>query len=129
MDILMLGIHAYFLISFIGFNETIPEPDDTVSMVGYILFVCNQHNGIAIGMYLVKDLHDLIRSFCIKITSWLISKNDRRIIYQCSCNRHPLTLSTTQFIWLVMAPVTKIDQVHNMFCFVSTYFLTHPGVH
>src|SRR6478752_672592 len=100
-----------------------------MGMVSNIFFVCYKHNCVATGVYLVKYLHYLIRSFCIKITSRLICKNDSRVVYQCSCYCYTLTLAAAQLIWLVMAPVTQIHHIHHMFCLFSAKFFTHACVY
>ena len=84
---------TFSFLLFIIFDHSISQPYNPMGMIGNISFMCYQYNGISCGMYLSKDLHDLIRSFCIQVSCWFIGKNDGWIIYQCPGNSYPLGLS------------------------------------
>jgi hypothetical protein len=60
-----------------------------------IFLMGNQYNGVATGMYMSEDLHDLVRGFGIQVTRRFIRKNDRGVIYQSSRNSHTLGLAAT----------------------------------
>ncbi len=59
-------------------------------MVGNVLFVRYQYHGIAAGLYLAKDLHDLDGGLGIEVTGRLISQYEGRGVHQGAGNGYPL---------------------------------------
>ena len=78
----------------IGFNQTVAKSDYTMCIIGNIFFMGNQYNRIAGSLNFIENFHDLDRRFCVEVTCGFISQNQRRIVHQCSCNGHPLTLTS-----------------------------------
>ena len=62
-------------------------------MPGNILFVGHQDDGIALGVDLIQQAHDIPRSLGIEVPSGLICQDDRRFIHQCPGHCHSLPLS------------------------------------
>src|SRR5438309_2071516 len=81
----------------ITLNHSVAQADDALCKVGNVFFVGHQDHGIAGGMDLSKDIHDLVGGFGVEVTRWLVGEDDGGIIYQGAGNSHPLVLSPAHF--------------------------------
>src|SRR5215813_9686730 len=79
----------------IGFHRAISEPDDSSCTIGDVFFVRYQDNRVSRAIYSFKNIHDLVGSFGIQVTGWLIGKNNGGIVYQRPGNRYALRLAST----------------------------------
>src|SRR5690242_7690649 len=64
-------------IKVILFYQTVPHSYDTMGMLRNVFFVCDQYNGVAFAVDLLKQPHDLDGSLCIEIACWFIGQYNR----------------------------------------------------
>ena len=88
----------------------------------------NQYNRIAAGMDAIKYFHDFDGSFGIEVTCWFICQNQRRAVYQCPGNSYTLALTTTQFIWFVVAAVLQANFTNYIHRHFSPEFLWYSCI-
>src|SRR6056297_467545 len=89
---------------------TIPENNFPLCVLSHFRFMGNKNDSYSQVMIQAgKEVHYIFCIFCIKITSWLVGKNNGRFINQCPGNGNPLLLSTGQLTWMMMLPAGKSD--------------------
>jgi len=113
----------------VAFNEAITQPHNAFCVVGNIFFVGYQYYCVTGGLDLPEYIHDLDGSFRIQVTGRFIGQDQGRVVHQCACNGHTLTLTAGQFIGFVMAPVLQSyfpDHFHGLF---RSLFATDTGIY
>jgi len=77
----------------IACNDTVPDGDDSVSVLCDVRFVSDEDDGIAARVELVEESHDLVASLGVKVTGGFVGEDDRGLIHQGAGNRNALTLA------------------------------------
>src|SRR3546814_3386755 len=67
-------------IGIIIFHFSVANPDNPVSMLGDVLFVSNQYNGITPPVNILNKPHDLYRCFGIQVSGGFVGKDNRRMV-------------------------------------------------
>src|ERR1035441_7971493 len=75
---------------------------DAVRVFSDVRLMCNQHDGVALGMEAVKQGHDLEAGLGIKVAGRLVREDDRWPIDESTGNGDTLTLSAGKFVGLVV---------------------------
>jgi hypothetical protein len=81
-------------VALIPLDQAVTKTNDPVSIMSNVIFVCYHDDGVPLIMKFLKQVHDIVRGFCIEVTGWFIGKNDRRIVYQRTGNGDTLTLTS-----------------------------------
>ena len=93
--------------------------DDTLTPVCNFLVVGNQDDRLASVMNLLKQIHHFSACGLIQCSRRLICQNDLCLIYQCSGNGHPLSLSSGEapYQFLPLFPDSQAFQhfFHSLF--------------
>ena len=74
--------------------SAIAQTDDALGVAGYVFFVRYQYYGVAIVIDRLEDVHYLVTGLGIQVACRLISKNNRRVIYQCPGYGYTLALAS-----------------------------------
>ena len=75
-------------------DQSIANSHNTAGMPGDILFVGDDDDGISMPRQIFEQSHDFDARFRIEISGRFIRQNDRRAIYQRTCNGDALSLAT-----------------------------------
>src|SRR3546814_10894240 len=65
-------------------------------MLGNIVLMGDQHDGVAFAVQFVEQRHDLGAGVAVQIAGRLVAEQDRRVRHQRARNRHALALATGQ---------------------------------
>src|SRR5690625_4702859 len=84
-------------------------------MIGDIILVSDQNDGISGPVELFKKDHNLIPSLRVQISGRFISQEDGWIIDQCPRYRYSLSLPSRHITRVVMHPVPQADPGQGLF--------------
>src|SRR5690625_2038346 len=95
LNILQLGAGQNGMLnSFVDLNQSISQPQNPPGMIGDIILVSDQNDGISGPVELFKKAHNLIPSLRVQISGRFISQEDGWIIDQCPRYRYSLSLTS-----------------------------------
>ncbi len=75
-------------------DNPVKNGDDPVGIFGNIGLVGYEDNGIALGVELVEEGHDLIACFGVEVAGWLVGENDRRVVDERARDGYALALAS-----------------------------------
>src|SRR3546814_10300083 len=116
-------------IGIIIFHFSVANPDNPVSMLGDVLFVSNQYNGITPPVNILNKPHDLYRCFGIQVSGGFVGKDNRRMVHQCPGHSNTLPLSAGQFIWLMLYPICQANMLQYTRSPRFPFGLMHSGIY
>ena len=94
----------------IAFDAAIAEADDAAAAAGEVLFVRHKEDGVARGVYLVEEVHDLVTGAGVEGTGRLVGEDDGGRVDEGAGNGHALPLAAGQ---LVGSVVDAIGQAYG----------------
>ena len=97
-------------------------------MIRDIGFVRDENDGMSALIEIFEKRHDFISGFRIEITCWFIGKDDRRIVYQSTCDRDALTLAAGKLVRLMVQPITESPLSQYVRGALTPCFRVDPGV-
>ena len=93
-----------------------------MGVLGDIVFVSHQNDGVALGVEICEQSHDFIAGFRVEISGGLVGENDGGRIHQRPGDGHALALSAGEFIRLVVHAVAEIDAFQGFLGAFQTFF-------
>src|SRR5436305_521694 len=91
-------------------HHSIANIDHAVGILGYVGFVGDQDDGIALFMQVGKQGHDFVAGLRVKISGRLVCQDDRWIVDESAGNRDALPLSAGKLVGLV---VHALGEIHS----------------
>src|SRR3974390_1676697 len=78
------------------------DVDDAVSILGNVMLVRHQDDGVALLMQAIKQRHDLDAGLRVQVSRGLVGQDDRWAIDQRASDRDSLTLTAGELVGLVV---------------------------
>ena len=78
-------------------------------MCGYIRFMCDHDDGLALLVQLIYQRHDLLAGFTVQVAGGFICKQYRRVAHQCPCNSNTLALPARQLVGSGIEAITQAN--------------------
>src|ERR1700733_14216846 len=73
----------------------------------------NQDDGVALGVELIEERHDLDRSLGVKIACGLVGEDDGGFVHQGASDGNALALTAGEFVRLVIHALAKVYRLQN----------------
>src|ERR1700735_5815319 len=89
------------LFSFVALDYAILNIDDTVSVLGNVMLVGDQHDRISFTVQAIEQRTDLVSGLRIQVSGGVVRQHDGRLIDQGAGDGHALPLSAGKFVRLV----------------------------
>src|SRR3569833_3888415 len=89
--------------------------DDAMSVLGDVRLVRDEDDGVALGLKLIEQAHDLDAGFGVKIAGWLVRKDDGRAVDEGASNGDTLALTTGELVRFVVHARFKADVGESLF--------------
>src|SRR5581483_12260086 len=93
-----LGILSF---DFVAFDQAVLDVDDAVGVLGDVMLVSYEHNGVALGVEPVEERHNFIPGLRVEVPSGLVGQDDGRPIHQGARDGHALALAAGEFVGFV----------------------------
>jgi hypothetical protein len=87
---------------FVGVDLPVADVNDAVGVLGDIGLVRDEDDGVAFGLQLIEQRHDLNTGFGVEISGGLVGQDDRRAVDQRARNGDALTLTAGELVRLVV---------------------------
>ena len=88
------------------FNLAIAQVDGALGMLGDLMIVGDHYDSPSIFVQLMEQIHYFFAGSRVQISSGLVRQYENRIVYQRPGNRHPLLLSTGEFVRLMLGAIS-----------------------
>jgi hypothetical protein len=85
----------------VGGNRAITDGDDAVGELGDVGLVRDEDDGVALGVKVVEERHDLDRGLRVEVAGGFVGQDDGRAIDECTGNGDALTLAAGELVGLV----------------------------
>src|SRR5258708_20666198 len=112
----------------VALDAAILNVDDAMGVLGNVMLMGHQNNGIAFAVQPVKQCHDFVAGLRVEVSGRLVGENDRRTIYQCTRNGDSLPLTSGKLIGLVAHAWLHADSAQSFFGAFRTLSRRHAGV-
>src|ERR1019366_6752968 len=96
--------------SLIAADPTVTKLNAAFRELCDVRFVRHQHNGQAVIVQFLENVHDLDRGATVEITCGLVRQQDRRLVDQRTGDRHSLLLTTGQLRREMRDAVSESDE-------------------
>src|SRR5208282_3407025 len=97
------------LLALVAEDLAILEVNDAVGVLGDIVFVADQHDGVALLVQAVEQGHDLGAGLRVQVAGGLVGQDDGGIVDQRAGDGHTLPLAAGELVGLVHHAVGEID--------------------
>src|SRR5579864_6021831 len=97
----------------VGKHLAVAQADAPPGVLGDLELVGDQHHGVAAGVQLVEELHDLDRGGGIEVAGRLVGEQQRRVVHQRAGDRHALPLAARQLVGVVVHAVGQADALER----------------
>src|SRR3989344_5616590 len=77
----------------IAFNKAVFNSDNSFRVFRRVCFVSYKNNSMPPAVESLKNIHNLLSRFGVKVSGWFISKNNLWIVHERAGYCHPLFLS------------------------------------
>src|SRR5688500_4076866 len=94
-------------------NEAIAQRYCAASMLGDVVLVRDQHDGLAGRVQLLEEPHDLDASLAVEVTGRLVREQDGRIVHERARDRHALALSAGKLRGPVRHAIAETDALQH----------------
>ncbi len=74
---------------------------------GDVFLVRHHHDGVALAVQLVEEVHDFVGSLGVEVTRGFVGQQDAGIVDQSAGDSHALPLSARKLVGAVVAPVAQ----------------------
>jgi hypothetical protein len=78
-------------------------------MCGYVRFVRDHNDGLALLVQLIYQRHDLLAGFTVQVAGGFIRQQYRRVAHQCPCNSNTLALPARQLVGPGIEAITQAN--------------------
>src|SRR5882672_7149222 len=79
---------------FVGSDFAVADVDDAVSVLGNVIFVGDQNDGVSLTVQIGEQGHDFLAGARVEVSSRLVGQDDRRRVHQSARNGNALALPT-----------------------------------
>ena len=110
------------------FDFAVAHVDDAVGVQGDIVFVGDEHDGVALLVEAFEQRHDFVTGGGIEVAGGLVGQQDRRVVDQGASDRHALALTAGELVGLVVHALFEIDLAHGEFGALEALFAGHAGI-
>src|ERR1700683_4184321 len=88
----------------VALDDSVLDIHDAVSILGNVMLVCDQHDGISLAVQPVKKCHDLVSGCRVQVARRFVRQNDGRPIHQRASDGDALPLAAGKLIRFVRHP-------------------------
>ena len=90
-------------------DDTVADGDDAMGVLGDVRLVGDEDDGVALGVEIVEESHDLFAGFGVEVSGGLVGKNDGGVIDEGAGDGDALALSAGELVWLVHHAGAEVD--------------------
>ncbi len=97
----------------VGNDNAIADLYNPIRLVGDLLIVRDQNDGVPLGVKLAQDLHNLCAAVCVQGPGRFIGQNYLAAIHQGAGDRYPLLLAARQLARDIARPLGQTQSVQQ----------------
>ena len=94
-------------------DDTVPDGDDAVSEFGDVGLVGDEDDGVAAGMKIVEERHDLVAGLGVEVSGRLVRQDDGGIVDQGASDGDALALAAGEFVGFVQHARAEADALEG----------------
>ncbi len=96
-------------------DDAVADGDDAVGVLGDVGLVGDDDDGVAVGVELVEEGHDLVAGFGVEVSGRFVGENDGGAVDEGACDGDALTLTAGEFVGLVHHAGAEVDGLEDGF--------------
>ena len=116
------------LASLVAGDDTVLDVNHAVSILGDIVLVSYENDGIALALKTVEQSHDLHAGLGVEVASGFVGKDDRGLVHQSPGDGHALSLSTGKFVGLMLHAGFHAHSAERSPCTLHPFFGGDAGI-
>ena len=109
-------------------QHAVADVQHPLGVGGNFRLVGNHHNGDALLVELLENLHNLLAGFCIQGAGGLVGQQHLGVVHNGAGNGHPLALAAGELGGLKIHPVPQAHTLQGLAGNLQALLAAHPGV-